>query len=190
MKKEKIKKPFYKRTWFIVLAVVLVGGAIGKIMGPADAPVAKTDEPAITSKGETSESAAPASEASSENKMARELPPIGEAAAVTRLAINEFSDYVPTYTDNLDDYTVVHYDEKSESVSGKITTVADGQPYDVFCVYEKDPATGNTTTHLLIVGNVLFKADDTVTKFLEDCKGLGINPVPYTELLDQLETNQ
>ncbi len=58
MKKEKIKKPFYKRTWFIVLAAMCVLGGVMNLMGYGDDPskTAQTNEPTITSKADTSES--------------------------------------------------------------------------------------------------------------------------------------
>ena len=63
MKKEKIKKPFYKRTWFIVLAAMCVLGGVMNMMGYGEdsSKIAKTDEPAITSEAETSESTAASS---------------------------------------------------------------------------------------------------------------------------------
>ena len=103
--KSEQKKPFYKRTWFIVLAgLIVIGGATNLINGgsssdPAKAALSETSEVIAR----TSQIIAGVSESASDNEVAQnnisttsesvvssekstnqDLPPVGEAAAVTR----------------------------------------------------------------------------------------------------------
>lgn len=121
----------------------------------------------------------------------RELPPIGQAIIYTTLALEPYDQYLPAYTlADSSEWSVVHFDDKSEFVSGSILA-SDGQNYEIACVYERDPnESGKETTHLLVVGNILFTSDDTAADFLENMKTMGVDPIPYTELLEQLEQGQ
>ena len=187
MKKEKTKKPFYKRTWFIVLAAMCVLGGVMNLMGYGDDPskTAQTNEPVITSKANTSEGTAASS--------VQPEQPVSEAPAVSEKVDNygyteadheifkqitkEISaKHLPSFKDYPESWVFVQWDDEAICTSAKYDVqeiTHTNVPQEIICVFSYNPADHSYTSHFFGMGETIYETDGYADEGIEALVQLG-----------------